>query len=96
MTKITTYIFIITLCMFLVANNRQIAETEAATGQICTGFANVDFFGGDFYSANGLQSMDECCSLCNSPLYNTRCQAWTYEPASLTCYLKSSIGALII
>jgi hypothetical protein len=71
-----------------VAQNRTIITSG---GNICMSYTNVHFVGSDFFSANGIQSVDECCSLC-SGAYATSCRAWTYEPVSMTCYLKSSIG----
>jgi hypothetical protein len=65
-------------------------EKNTVGEQACISYANMDFNGSDITSAFEVKSKDECCSLCSSS--ETRCQAWTFELASETCFLKSSSG----
>jgi hypothetical protein len=78
-----------------------LATPSPINGQVCGYLANVDYIsftaGFNIGSTSNIGTTDQCCSLCSSYSISNggttiRCQTWTLDTASNTCYFKSGTG----
>lgn len=74
------------LCLFVAA-----LLIEIYSCQQCSYDTNIDYFGNDLIAEPVFtNSSDGCCVYCAQ---NSKCQVWTWVPATKACWIKTNVGS---